>query len=583
MEREHNARFMFYNFFSFRYRVWALCCLFRAHMMRRGSWENFDPFFADVSSWRSSLRAIYKPIPSSTRILISFYFCRFPDAANRPDRSTYHFNTIFQLGLVPGRILYDIPCKVCQDHSSGKHYGIYACDGCAGFFKRSVRRSRQYACKSKRGGSCIVDKTHRNQCRACRLTKCLDAGMNRDGEWISKSHNANMESLLSAENGGNLSVFRGCGQKNLLMCPFVGVDAYLAIRSRLTKGGKMSRDKKKNVCAYARLCHCTVGRLFEFRLNAGLAFLGFRLSPNLYLILQNILSLFCSFWNCILIDAIFFPAVQHERGPRSSTLRRQLAQLLKEPTVSSMITPSAPSPPLNMGLIHPPMEVGDEVTCEVAARLLFMNVRWAKQVGAFSALPLFDRVLLLVECWRELFVLGASALLPPLLMSTTQYAYRDAVQAVSMARLDEHELACLRAIVLFQPRSRLSDPRAVAALHDHAQLVLNKVCYNWSIFFVLCPDFYWIWLSVRVCGSSWKTAPLQQPDDAFAHPEDGARIDHRRNVLQEDHRRYSDRKDHQRYVPQRGEGILTQRIEKFHDFSCIFIAENILFEYFRKE
>ena len=30
---------------------------------------------------------------------------------------------------VSGRILVDIPCKVCQDHSSGKHYGIYACDG----------------------------------------------------------------------------------------------------------------------------------------------------------------------------------------------------------------------------------------------------------------------------------------------------------------------------------------------------------------------------------------------------------------------------------------------------------------------
>lgn len=28
-----------------------------------------------------------------------------------------------------GRILTDVPCKVCQDHSSGKHYGIYACDG----------------------------------------------------------------------------------------------------------------------------------------------------------------------------------------------------------------------------------------------------------------------------------------------------------------------------------------------------------------------------------------------------------------------------------------------------------------------
>ncbi|VDQ07121.1 unnamed protein product, partial [Trichobilharzia regenti] len=83
------------------------------------------------------------------------------------------------------RILLDIPCHVCEDHSSGKHYGIYACDGCAGFFKRSIRRNRQYTCKS-RGTTkpgmviCRVDKSHRNQCRACRLTKCLEVGMNKD-------------------------------------------------------------------------------------------------------------------------------------------------------------------------------------------------------------------------------------------------------------------------------------------------------------------------------------------------------------------------------------------------------------------
>ncbi|VVC24633.1 Hypothetical protein CINCED_3A018118 [Cinara cedri] len=78
------------------------------------------------------------------------------------------------------RILYDIPCKVCKDFSSGKHYGIYACDGCAGFFKRSIRRNRQYICKSKSEGACPVDKTHRNQCRACRLRKCVLSGMNKD-------------------------------------------------------------------------------------------------------------------------------------------------------------------------------------------------------------------------------------------------------------------------------------------------------------------------------------------------------------------------------------------------------------------
>uniref|UniRef100_A0A7E4VP29 Nuclear receptor domain-containing protein n=1 Tax=Panagrellus redivivus TaxID=6233 RepID=A0A7E4VP29_PANRE len=87
------------------------------------------------------------------------------------------------MSLASGRILLDVPCKVCQDHSSGKHYGIYSCDGCAGFFKRSVRRHRQYVCKNRASGEeglCVVDKTRRNQCRACRLKRCLDIGMNKE-------------------------------------------------------------------------------------------------------------------------------------------------------------------------------------------------------------------------------------------------------------------------------------------------------------------------------------------------------------------------------------------------------------------
>ncbi|KAK7494840.1 hypothetical protein BaRGS_00013967, partial [Batillaria attramentaria] len=71
---------------------------------------------------------------------------------------------------------------VCGDRSSGKHYGIYSCDGCSGFFKRSIHKSRVYTCKAQGDlkGRCPIDKTHRNQCRACRLARCFQADMNKD-------------------------------------------------------------------------------------------------------------------------------------------------------------------------------------------------------------------------------------------------------------------------------------------------------------------------------------------------------------------------------------------------------------------
>lgn len=38
----------------------------------------------------------------------------------------------------------DLRCLVCGDRSNGKHYGIFACNGCSGFFKRTVRRKLIY-------------------------------------------------------------------------------------------------------------------------------------------------------------------------------------------------------------------------------------------------------------------------------------------------------------------------------------------------------------------------------------------------------------------------------------------------------
>ncbi|CAG0915060.1 unnamed protein product [Notodromas monacha] len=69
-------------------------------------------------------------------------------------------------------------CAICGDRASGKHYGVYSCEGCKGFFKRTVRKDLSYACREER--SCIIDKRQRNRCQYCRYQKCLNMGMKRE-------------------------------------------------------------------------------------------------------------------------------------------------------------------------------------------------------------------------------------------------------------------------------------------------------------------------------------------------------------------------------------------------------------------
>ncbi|XP_070502540.1 hepatocyte nuclear factor 4-gamma isoform X1 [Chironomus tepperi] len=69
-------------------------------------------------------------------------------------------------------------CAICGDRATGKHYGASSCDGCKGFFRRSVRKNHTYSCRFQR--QCVVDKDKRNQCRYCRLRKCFKAGMKKE-------------------------------------------------------------------------------------------------------------------------------------------------------------------------------------------------------------------------------------------------------------------------------------------------------------------------------------------------------------------------------------------------------------------
>ncbi|XP_016382869.1 nuclear receptor subfamily 1 group D member 2b [Sinocyclocheilus rhinocerous] len=70
-------------------------------------------------------------------------------------------------------------CKVCGDVASGFHYGVHACEGCKGFFRRSIQQNIQYK-KCLKNESCPITRINRNRCQQCRFKKCLLVGMSRD-------------------------------------------------------------------------------------------------------------------------------------------------------------------------------------------------------------------------------------------------------------------------------------------------------------------------------------------------------------------------------------------------------------------
>ncbi|KAF4797962.1 Nuclear receptor subfamily 2 group E member 1 [Turdus rufiventris] len=244
--------------------------------------------------------------------------------------------------------------------------------------------------------------------------------------------------------------------------------------------------------------------------------------------------------------------VQHERGPRTSTIRKQVALYFRGHKEESGGAPHFPAAALPapafftavsqlephglelaavtgtperqalVGLAQPtpkyphevngtPMylyEVATESVCESAARLLFMSIKWAKSVPAFSTLSLQDQLMLLEDAWRELFVLGIAQWAIPVdantllavsgmnsdntdsqklnkIISEIQ-ALQEVVARFRQLRLDATEFACLKCIVTFKavPTHSGSELRsfrnaaAIAALQDEAQLTLNSYIHT---------------------------------------------------------------------------------------------------------
>uniref|UniRef100_A0A915PBS2 Nuclear receptor domain-containing protein n=3 Tax=Meloidogyne TaxID=189290 RepID=A0A915PBS2_9BILA len=72
-------------------------------------------------------------------------------------------------------------CLVCGARNAKQHYGSWCCNGCKGFFWRTISCRRNYICLNFNNNSvfvkCEIEHGRRNSCRACRLERCLKVGM----------------------------------------------------------------------------------------------------------------------------------------------------------------------------------------------------------------------------------------------------------------------------------------------------------------------------------------------------------------------------------------------------------------------
>uniref|UniRef100_A0A803JVU6 Peroxisome proliferator-activated receptor gamma n=1 Tax=Xenopus tropicalis TaxID=8364 RepID=A0A803JVU6_XENTR len=87
-----------------------------------------------------------------------------------------------------------IECRVCGDKASGFHYGVHACEGCKGFFRRTIRLKLIY---ERCDLNCRIHKKSRNKCQFCRFQKCLSVGMSHNAIRFGRMPQAEKEKLLA--------------------------------------------------------------------------------------------------------------------------------------------------------------------------------------------------------------------------------------------------------------------------------------------------------------------------------------------------------------------------------------------------
>ncbi|XP_021460746.2 nuclear receptor subfamily 2 group C member 1 isoform X3 [Oncorhynchus mykiss] len=335
-------------------------------------------------------------------------------------------------------------CVVCGDKASGRHYGAVSCEGCKGFFKRSIRKNLVYTCRGS--GECVINKHHRNRCQYCRLQRCMVLGMKQDSVQCErkpvevsreKSINCaastekiyirkNLCSPLAAtptfvtdketaryykETARSTSLLESSMLLNIQQ-PFPKLENTILLPTSPESNDQCQGDLSTLANVVTSLAHLNKAREMS-DITDGNDLMG--VDDTLSNGDSSMTDLQGDEQTASDITRAFdtlAKALNPGDGSAGDTLEATLQLMsgdqsgpvveLEGPLLSDSHVPFKLMMPLPM-----PEYLNVNYICESASRLLFLSMHWARSIPAFQALGGLDNdINLMKACWNELFALG---------------------------------------------------------------------------------------------------------------------------------------------------------------------------------
>ncbi|XP_071332703.1 nuclear receptor subfamily 2 group C member 2 isoform X1 [Trachinotus anak] len=335
-------------------------------------------------------------------------------------------------------------CVVCGDKASGRHYGAVSCEGCKGFFKRSVRKNLTYSCRSKE--DCVINKHHRNRCQFCRLRKCLKMGMKTESvqserkpiDIVPREKHANCAAstqkiyirkdlnspliatptfISDTETDGSRSSLLDQGMLVNIQQPVIQSDGtlLLATDSKMESGQGDLGTLANVVTSLANLSDS-----IKENLNNGDTSDNQHEEQSASEITRSVSSAqrgeeFGCESAFDTLAKVFNPpeeGVGQSLADKSQCVGGTTIQLIgrdQETPIIEVEGPLLTDSHVGFKLTMPnpmPEYLNVHYICESASRLLFLSMHWARSIPAFSALGQEANTSLVRACWNELFTLG---------------------------------------------------------------------------------------------------------------------------------------------------------------------------------